>query len=96
MHSKTRIYQIWTKGEVETACRLYADGRTFEQIAEHVGSGRTASGVKGKLWHIYRDGKGSPEFRELYRSRLKHLPLARRSRTFFARARRALDALMGH
>ena len=96
MRSKTRVYQIWNKGEVETACRLYADGKTFEQIAEHVGSGRTAFGVKSKLWNIYRDGQGSPEFRELYRSRLKHIPLARRPSTFFARARHALAALMGH
>lgn len=89
-------YQSWNKGEIETACRLYADGKTFEEIAKHVGSGRTATGVSCKMWRVYRSGKGSPEFRELYHARLKHLPLARRTRSIFSRARRALSVLMGH
>jgi hypothetical protein len=96
MRSKSHVYQLWNKGEVDTACRLYADGRTFAQIAEHVGSGRTAKGVACKMAKVYQAGEGSPEFRELYHSRLKHLPLARRSRSLFARARRALSVLMGH
>ena len=89
-------YQSWNKGEIETACRLYADGRTFAQIAEHVGSGRTENGVACKLARVYRSGDGTPEFRELYHARLKHLPLARRTRSLFSRARRALSVLMGH
>lgn len=86
---KQNLYTKWSKGEVETAMRLYADGMRLDLIAEHVGYGRTARSVSMKLYSLYNRGEGTTAFRNTYRanSRAKttHIREKRKPRTFGAR-----------
>lgn len=78
---KQHLCTKWSKGEVETAMRLYADGMRLDLIAEHVGYGRTARSVSMKLYNLYKRGEGTTAFRNAYRSNSER----RKPRTFGAR-----------